>query len=168
MRRIFLLTSLSVLCYLAANGQNSSAFSRSESMLSERVGYAYTGVATSLVYEYNLVDGLLRGTSSLGIGGYVGYFWEYSHGIAAARVTLHNQLCNGFDLYGGALGGVRMMKFEETGWGGKPITAIFLGGRYMFTNTLGMDFELSPTSLIDNEIVFSVVPVVSVGFVQKF
>lgn len=168
MKKVLLLVFLSVLCYLAAKGQNSSAFSRGESMLSERVGYAYTGVATSLVYEYNLVDGLLRGTSSLGIGGYVSYFWEYSHGIAAARATLHNQLGSNFDLYGGVLGGVRMMRYEETGWHVQPITALFLGGSYMFTHTLGMDFELSPTSIISHELFFSAAPVVSIGFVQRF
>ena len=169
MKKILLLACLFALYYSVANGQNSTkAFNKGESLLSERIGYAYSGVALGLTYEYNLVDNLFRGTSSLGLGGYVGYFLEYSHSIAAARLTLHNQLGKSFDLYGGALGGIRMMKFEDSGLALRPLTAVFLGGRYMFTNMLGIDFELSPTSLIGSEIFFSAVPIVSVGFVQKF
>lgn len=121
----------------------------------------------SVSYEQGIVDGLLDGKASIGVGGYMAYStnkyeqqfgseiygFNYSYFILGARGAFHYQLIDKFDTYAGLMLGYNAVgsKYygpelgaftpEPTGVSGLGFSA-FIGARYQVSNNLAAFAEL--------------------------
>ncbi len=132
-------------------------------------GYSSGIPPISLSYEQGIIDGLLDGKASVGVGGYLGYTsnkWEsvwgdgttwgykYSYIILGARGVFHYQFVDKLDTYAGLLLGYNIVsnKFYgddtiapyvsgATGASGIGYSA-FVGARYHFSSKFAAYAEL--------------------------
>jgi len=131
-------------------------------------GYSSSIPPISASYEKGVVDGLLGGKASIGVGGYLGYTankWEstyindiwgykYSYLILGARGVFHYQLVKKLDTYAGLLLGYNVVSSKFYGdddiapyvGGASSASGIgysaFLGARYKFNKKIGAYAEL--------------------------
>ncbi len=119
----------------------------------------------SASFEYCVKDNLFDDKSSLGIGGYVGYFsqkykdsytggyWgsnldlKYSDFIIGARGVLHYQFVEKLDTYAGVALGYDIVSasgsYGDFSASSSALTAgVFAGARYYFTNSFAVNAEL--------------------------
>ncbi|MDD4631201.1 MAG: hypothetical protein PHQ77_03035 [Proteiniphilum sp.] len=129
-------------------------------------GYTSSIPPLSVSYEQGIIDGLLDGKASIGVGGYMAYTankWEtisgnvtygykYSYFILGARGTFHYQFIDKLDTYTGLMLGynaVRSKFFgdsgsytpEASGASGIGYSA-FIGARYHFSDKLAAFAEI--------------------------
>jgi hypothetical protein len=132
-------------------------------------GDGYTGSIPplSVSYEKGIIDGLLDGKGSIGVGGYLGYSankWEtsingdtygykYSYMMIGARGAFHYQFVDKLDSYGGLMLGYNVVgsKYFGTDLGSyKPEASsasgigysAFVGARYHFSDKFAAYGEL--------------------------
>ncbi|MCI6154050.1 MAG: hypothetical protein PUI84_05650 [Bacteroidales bacterium] len=157
------------------NAQAQEVFHKGTSTASVLVGFGGTTLAGSgqkmlvppiqLTYEYGVVDGLINGNASIGVGAAVGYAANkyaiqgyasayQNYGFFGARGSFHYQFVDKLDTYAGIFLGCIMSKASfknETinklyvdnvatattfGW------ASMIGARYYFTPTMAVNAEL--------------------------
>jgi hypothetical protein len=162
-----ILASLSVLMLLGQDVR----FSESDKVINLGVGFGqnlYLGSAYSTMIlpisaslEIGLIDDVLDVEDlNLGVGGYLGFFtmrekenakigYDHTNIIVAGRSSLHYPLVENLDTYFGLILGLRIV--SEATYGKKPPyseTGLrvgynwFIGGRYYFTENLGLMAEL--------------------------
>jgi hypothetical protein len=106
-------------------------------------GYSMTMPLVSGSFEYGIVDNLLNGKASIGIGGYMAYttnkyeshdyYTKYSYFILGARGVFHYALLPKLDTYGGAMLGYNII--------GSTTRASSEGGHYAVDgNEIGHSF----------------------------
>jgi hypothetical protein len=126
-------------------------------------GYSTKIPPVSVSYEYGIKDELFDEKSSLGIGAYLGYAankyaysgnnygLDYTYFILGARGSLHYQLVDKLDTYGGLMLGYNSVGSKRYGeWGNIQYNAsnsallwsLYIGGRYYFTEKIGAFAEL--------------------------
>lgn len=109
----------------------------------------------SISYEKGILDGLIDGNASIGVGGYAGitgskynsrsyytdYSIKYTHFIIGARGTFHYYMIDNLDAYAGVMLGANFVSVSTSGnlpigyshSNGGLIGSFFLGGRYYLT-----------------------------------
>lgn len=118
-------------------------------------GYTMTVPPISASFEQGIVDGLINGNASIGVGGYLGYSankWEntmygtkygykYSYLTIGARGAFHYQFVDKLDTYAGVMLGYNVVSSKAIGdnsYGeadGSSIgSSIFAGARYYFSD----------------------------------
>ena len=158
---------------IGINAQN--MFSKGEQNINLGIGIGtslggsdYTTIIPplSVSYEKGVQDELFDDKSSLGIGAYLGiagnrqqwndkgnkYGYDYNYLIIGARGTVHYQLIDDLDTYGGLMIGLNIVSSKGYGnWssvdGKAPATSglvgtLFVGGRYYFKENMGAFAEL--------------------------
>jgi hypothetical protein len=122
-------------------------------------GFGYTGVVPplSVSFEVGILDGLIDGKGSVGVGGYLGFssykwadYYRYSNFIIGPRGTFHYPLLDKLDTYAGLVLGYRIHTSTWVGSGteigdnasGGAISSAFLGARYYFSESLAAMAEL--------------------------
>lgn len=121
-------------------------------------GYTSSIPPISVSYEQGIMDGLLDGKGSIGVGGYLGYTsnkwettlgsssygWKYNYIIIGARGAFHYQFVNKLDTYAGLMLGYNAVSSSAFGDGsnfGSPTASgigysAFIGGRYLISDKL--------------------------------
>lgn len=127
----------------------------------------YSFPPLSVSADYGIVDGLLEGKASIGLGGYLGYYgyktviWNdfghrFSNVTLAARGTFHYTFVPKLDTYAGLMLGYNIATHSYYGNGtlsgelnsGTNVAnsgvfpALFLGARYFFTPKFGAFAEV--------------------------
>ncbi len=129
-------------------------------------GYSSSIPPLSISYEKGIIDGLLDGKGSIGVGGYLGYSankWEtviggntygykYSYMMIGARGAFHYQFVEKLDTYGGLMLGYNVVGSKSIGnnsgvdYGAATASGIgysaFVGGRYHFSDKIAAYAEI--------------------------
>ena len=160
MKKLFVLALAAVLCL----GLNAQIFSKGDKVGQIGIGigsyiggsgYKTTIPPISGSFEYGIVDGLLDGKASIGVGGYLAYtankfevpLLDSSHGfknnyfILGARGAFHYQFIEKLDTYAGLMLGYHIVSGKYFGDGPSMNNAAasafgysaFIGARYYFT-----------------------------------
>jgi len=123
-------------------------------------------------FEYCILDQLIDGEGSLGIGGYAGYILfrgkdKFTGGngfnvgdfVIGPRGLFHYQFIDNLDTYAGIMLGYDIVSFSQPNGtaGSKFCPAFFVGARYYFTESFGVFSELG----------YGVSPL-QLGFTYKF
>jgi hypothetical protein len=108
----------------------------------------------SAAVDYGIVDGLINGKASVGIGGYLGFstvkwgtsqYNDYTatYIVPAARGTFHYQFVENLDTYAGASIGYNIISYSADYVKNKSglYTGIFVGGRWYFSPTFAAGLE---------------------------
>lgn len=165
----FLIAGLAFLC----SGQSASAQSEFETgtnivqatigfpqLLGFGTTYKTTIPAIGLAYDRGIIDDLINGKASVGVGAYfgiagarqefIGFGYDYTYILAGARGTFHYELLEDFDTYAGVLLGATVV--ASNGYGNAPFSSVadgsgllsgaFVGGRYYFTDDFAAVAEL--------------------------
>ncbi len=128
--------------------------------------YKTTLPAVGLVYDRGIIDGMIDGNASIGIGGLFGiagsetrysqfggdYGYKYTYLVFGARGTFHYQFLDDLDTYAGVLlggyavassyyGAANPPGFDAADSGG-PIAGGFVGARYFFTDNFAAVAEV--------------------------
>ncbi len=118
-----------------------------------------------LAYDRGVIDGLLDGSATLGVGGFFGlantkteyvsngetYGANYSFILIGFRGTVHYDIVDGFDIYGGGQFGTSIV--SERSYGpvhlqidglerGRLVAGFFIGSRYFFYDQLAATVEI--------------------------
>jgi hypothetical protein len=122
-------------------------------------GFGYSGLVPPLSasFEVAILDELIQGKGSVGVGGYVGFssykwadYYRYSNFIIGPRGTFHYPLVDNLDTYAGLVIGYRIHTSTWVGSGteigdnasGGPISSGFIGARYYFSDYFAAMAEL--------------------------
>ncbi|MDR2476006.1 MAG: hypothetical protein LBD45_09140 [Bacteroidales bacterium] len=124
-------------------------------------GYKTLVPPISASFEYGVVDGLLNGKASVGVGAYLAAtstqweeqvtdfheYYNYSYSTLGARGTFHYHLLDNVDTYAGVLIGYNFINSSGVGSRPKaipnePTAAIFIGARYYFVPELAVYAEI--------------------------
>lgn len=130
-------------------------------------GYKSGFPPISISYEQGIIDGLLDGKASIGVGGYMAYTankWEatfqnlnygykYSYFILGARGVFHYQLIDNLDTYAGLMLGYNVVGSKYFGDDLGALTpqatassgveySTFIGARYHFSEKLAAFAEI--------------------------
>ena len=90
--------------------------------------------AIGISYEHGIKDGLGPGT--IAIGGYIGYYKGMSYHYGLRGIYHYNfDLDDNLDLYGGLM-------LSYASYASNIYFSLFVGGRYYFTNNVGVFMEL--------------------------
>lgn len=165
---IFSLLSLFVLFSVSAQ----TTFNKGDKVLNLGIGlgstlYGGSGYKTtvppiSASFEYGIVDGLIDGKASIGVGGYFGYTaskyefmgftsdYKYSSAIIGARGSFHYALVEKLDTYAGLSLGYNIVSAKYDGDASINYAAeasavylgCYLGARYYFTDSFAVMAEL--------------------------
>lgn len=169
MKKLFL--SLVVIALFLLPGQAQNTFNYGDKVVNLGIGLGsriYSGSAYSKItpaisgsFEVGIKDDLFDEYSSLGVGGYMGYTsaeytygpgygWKYTDFVIGARGLVHYQLIDDLDSYAGAMLGYDIVSSKTFGNGtfagsasssGLDV-ALFIGGRYYFTEKIAGLLEL--------------------------
>ena len=112
--------------------------------------------------EYGLIEDFIAEDITLGVGGYIGlagaeyrfpasnWGWRYNYTVIGVRGALHYPLVDKLDTYGGIMLGYNAVSVRDVGdvpsgfssaSGGLSL-AIYLGGRYYFSERFGLMGEV--------------------------
>ncbi|MDO4691532.1 MAG: hypothetical protein Q4A64_01515 [Porphyromonadaceae bacterium] len=170
MKKLFLIGAM--LLGLSAQAQNDT-FSQGTKVVSAGVGFGTYGVGSMVIpplaasFEYSIKDNFFDDKSSIGVGGYVGYYgldykttilnvnqgYKTSHIVLGGRGALHYQFVDKLDTYVGLMLGYRVTSATYYGYSG-PLAIdasntnsglawdSFIGARYYFTDRLAANLEL--------------------------
>lgn len=164
---------LVITCGAVMSIQAQNLFSKGDKVVNVGIGlgsyYGGDGYKSSIPpisasFEQGIVDGLLDGKGSIGVGGYLGYTankWEttvgsssygykYSYIIIGARGAFHYQFVDKLDTYAGLMLGYNAVSSsafgEDSNFGSPTASGIgysaFLGGRYHFSDKLAAFAEI--------------------------
>ncbi len=118
-----------------------------------------------LAYDRGVIDGLLDGSATLGVGGFLGltstkteyvsngetYGGNYSFILLGFRGTVHYDIIDGFDIYGGGQFGTSIeseryygsVNLQSDGLRrGRLVAGFFIGSRYYFYNQFAATVEI--------------------------
>jgi hypothetical protein len=167
MKRNFIILAFALIFSVSLNAQNT--FNKGDKVVNLGIGLGstlYSGAyykglipPVSASLEVGIKDNLFDDKSSLGVGAYagfasskweyLGYGWRYTNIILGARASLHYQLIEKLDTYGGFIGGFRVATSKEIGTpigdaspGGGIVLSPYIGGRYYFSEKLAAMAEL--------------------------
>lgn len=162
MKKVLLL--LVAVVSLAFSAQAQSEFNKGQLVGNLGVGLGtYTSGSFSLPplsvsADYGMVDGLLEGKASVGLGGYLGYYGyktsiydnfghSFSNVVLGARGTFHYTFVPKLDTYAGLMLGYKIVTASMYGSGVLNDTisvgtsglfpSFFVGARYFFTPKFG-------------------------------
>ncbi|MDR0371057.1 MAG: hypothetical protein LBH80_04300 [Prevotellaceae bacterium] len=105
-------------------------------------------------FEYGIVDGLINGNASIGVGGYLGFAsektfdWHYNYFILGARGAFHYQFVDKLDTYAGLILGYNITSSSGSGIGVNNNSlsgfaySTFVGARYYFTESIAAFAEI--------------------------
>jgi len=108
-------------------------------------------------FEYCILDRLIDGEGSVGIGGYLSYIlfrgkdkitggngFNVGDLVIGPRGLFHYQFIDNLDTYAGVMVGYDIVSFSQPNGtaGSKFCPAFFVGARYYFTNNFGVFGEL--------------------------
>ncbi|MDR2921244.1 MAG: hypothetical protein LBV72_18010 [Tannerella sp.] len=172
-KKIFLAFTLMSCFFFHANAQD--LFAKGDKVVSVGVGigsylggsgYKMSVPPILATYDQCIIDGLIKGKASIGVGGYLAYTankWEttisgydygykYSYMIIGARGTFHYQAMDKLDTYGGAMLGydiVNSRYFGDDAYsaaskasGSELAYSLFVGARYYFMDNLAAFAEV--------------------------
>lgn len=126
-------------------------------------GYSLSMPLFSGSFEYGIVDNLLNGKASIGIGGYIAYtankheylsdyYTKYSYFILGPRGAFHYSPLPKLDTYGGVMFGYNMVSSSTHGSylgesshkvnGSEIGYSVFIGARYRFAGNLAVFGEM--------------------------
>jgi hypothetical protein len=172
MKNIVLKVVFIFLFGLSFNGAvNAQLFSKGDKVINLGIGVpSYLGgngyetkiPLVSGSFDYGLIDGLLEGKASIGVGGYLGYTanrykylgnhgYDFSYLIFGPRASFHYNPIDNLDTYGGLLLGYNIVSssaYGETAQFIKPnndsrfIPALYVGARYYFTDNIAAFAEI--------------------------
>lgn len=161
MKRKFTLLVIALVLAFSVGAQNT--FNKGDKVVNLGIGLGstlYSGTyykglipPVSASLELGIKDKLFDDKSSLGVGAYLGYAssrykygswgWNYTDIIVGARGSLHYQLVDKLDTYGGAIAGFRISTSKAIGTptvnastGGGIVLSPYIGGRYYFSEKL--------------------------------
>jgi hypothetical protein len=121
------------------------------------VGYSTIIPPISGSFEYGIVDGLINGKASIGVGGYLGFAsqkykylndsgWNYNYFILGARGAFHYQFVDKLDTYAGLMLGYNIATSSGDNVGnvsaGGFVYSTFVGARYYFTESIAAFAEI--------------------------
>ncbi len=169
MKRNILPILLAILFAVSAKAQNTT-FTEGDKVLNLGLGIGstlYTGgfygssiPPLSASLEFNVVDELFDESSSIGVGGYLGYAgynykgfnsdYSFSNIILGARGAFHYQFIEQLDTYAGLMLGYNIVNWNTTASGfdfgtaasGGFISSFYIGGRYYFNENIAAMLEL--------------------------
>lgn len=163
MRKLVFVLMLSLIAALTVSAHGGKgAFTKGNSLVGLNFGMkAFLAPHLGASYEYCILDGFFGGRGSLGVGGYAGSLLTGVMHAVNTRVALHNNF-NNMDFYLGVLNGVNFYHILGQ-WNAFYGFDFFLGWRWAFNDSWGMNLELSPLPwfLLSQ-------PVLSVGANFKF
>lgn len=164
---------LVITCGAVLSIQAQNVFSKGDKIVNVGIGlgsyYGGDGYSSSIPpisasFEKGIVDGLLDGKASIGVGGYLAYTankWEatyggstygykYSYFVLGARGAFHYQFVDKLDTYAGLMLGYNVVGSSSfgNGSGSSSPTAsgfgysAFLGARYHFSDKLAAFAEI--------------------------
>lgn len=165
-KTFFTLLSLFALATLSAQ----TDFNKGDKVLNLGIGfgstlYSGTGYKTtvppiSASFEYGIVDGLIDGNASIGVGGYFGYTaskyeypglkdFKYSSVIVGGRGSFHYSFLEKLDTYTGLSIGYNIVSLKDDNSFGTiaaESSSVYLGwyagARYYFTNSIAAMAEV--------------------------
>lgn len=159
-RILFLLFVISLpnysYCQIFKNGSNDINLSVGMGSTFLQSGNTIAFAPICLTFDHGIVDNIME-KGSIGIGGLFGYsssnfnnqFSSYTatNWTISARGTFHYPLVDRLDTYGGILIGYNIVGIKITGFNAGipvsgPMTGIFIGAKYYFTNDLAIFSEL--------------------------
>jgi hypothetical protein len=126
-------------------------------------GYSISMPLVSGSFEYGIVDNLIDGKASIGIGGYLAYTankyeygpdygHKYSYFIIGTRGAFHYSPIPKLDTYGGAMFGYNVVGSSAYGahsdWSSYKVNgseigySIFVGARYFFADNMAVFGEM--------------------------
>src|SRR5690554_2418767 len=160
MKKQILPLLLVLILAISANAQNNT-FTEGDRVINLGLGigntlytgsfYGSTVPPLSASIEFNVVDELFDESSSLGVGGYLGYAgfdytsagidYGFSNIIIGGRGALHYQFIDNLDTYAGLLIGYRTVSWQGNDTFGSAasggfISAFYVGGRYYFNENI--------------------------------
>lgn len=168
-KKIFLI--LALMGGIVSGIQAQNVFSKGDKVVHLGVGLGSylggTGYTSSIPpvlvsYEQGIVDNLIDGNASIGLGGYLGYTankwnatndsgYKYSYLILGARGAFHYQFIDKLDTYAGLMLGYNIVngKWFGSGTETNPVAtsssvaySVFLGARYYFTDKVAVFAEV--------------------------
>lgn len=156
-----------VLVFALTTKAQNNTFTEGDKVLNLGLGIGstlYTGNAygstvppLSASIEFNVVDELFDESSSIGVGGYLGYAgydyrlsgtdYGFNNIILGGRGALHYQFIDNLDTYAGLLLGYRVVNWNSQDTFGSAasggfISAFYVGGRYYFNENIAGMVEL--------------------------
>lgn len=105
-------------------------------------------------FEYGIVDGLINGNASIGVGGTLAYArskgkhdsdLKANSFVIGAKGSFHYQFVDKLDTYGGLMLGFKLEKAEYGSWdddNNELALSIYVGARYYFTENFAAYGEL--------------------------
>jgi hypothetical protein len=154
--------------------QDAQVFAKGDKVVSASLGFINTihtgtgwkGVALpiSLAGEYGIVDGLIDGNASIGVGvdfGYARFKYSfqssgkqyvnrYSDVILGVRGGFHYQFVDKLDTYAGLLFGYNIVSGESIYASSEPIWGGYVGARYYFSDNFAALAELGNSVALIN------------------
>lgn len=119
-------------------------------------GYSTTLPALTVAYDRCIIDGLIDGNASIGVGGFFGIAasgtanYDYFYFGFGARGTFHYQFVDNLDTYAGVMVGGVVRDYDEriknTPYPydkGGPLAGGIIGARYYFSNTFAVVAEMT-------------------------
>jgi hypothetical protein len=156
--KVFVVFLFCAVFTVGVNAQN--MFSKGDNILNLGVGIGSTlggsggsmGIPPlSVSYERGIIDQLFDDKSSLGLGAYLGYAshkwtgYTWSYTIFGVRGSVHYQLVDKLDTYGGLMLGYNSASVSGD-WVGasasEMLWSLYIGGRYYFKENIAAFAEL--------------------------
>ncbi|GHT69274.1 hypothetical protein AGMMS50239_35770 [Bacteroidia bacterium] len=155
-------------------GANAQLFSKGDKVINLGIGVpSYLGGSgyetkiplVSGSFDYGLLDGLLEGKASIGVGGYLGYTsnrfnikytggnygYDFSYLIIGPRASFHYNPIDKLDTYGGLLLGYNIVSSSTYGRADQYVKpdnesrftpALYVGARYYFVDNIAVFAEV--------------------------
>ena len=174
MKKLIFLVCFVAVSFAATNVKAQYLFQKGDGILNASIGlgsglysgFGYTTVIPALAvsYEVGIMDDLIDGNGSIGIGGYLGlssYRWRYTafganYGynyttiVVGPRGTFHYQFIEKLDTYAGVMLAASIVNSTEVGIVGAGFSAsgsglvfdTFIGARYYFNDNIAALAEL--------------------------
>jgi hypothetical protein len=150
--------------------QDATVFAKGDKVVSASIGFintTHTGTGwkgvtlpISLAGEYGIVDGLIDGNASIGVGVDFGYArfkynsklssYKYSDVILGIRGGFHYQFVDKLDTYAGLLFGYNIVSGDGIYASSEPIWGGYVGARYYFSDNFAALAEIGNSVALIN------------------
>jgi hypothetical protein len=161
MRRLFI-TVIAFLAISQVSFARDKVFSKNDMVVSAGLGFVnsiHSGNGwkasfppISLAGEYGIVDNLIDGNASIGIGLNLGYAgmkykftsnsYKFSDLILGARGAFHYQFVSTLDTYAGLMLGYDIVSGNRTYASSEFVWGIYIGARYYFNSKFAITAEI--------------------------
>lgn len=147
MKKLFAIALVSVLSLVSVNAYASDTFAKGDWLGSATIGFGY-GFAQRIAVDYGVLDGMIDGNASLGVGASVNNTIGWHGGDVASLIlncSFHYQFVENLDTYvvvgfGGGIGGAHGSVHGYFDWTSS------LGARYYFDPSWAVNAEVGHTN----------------------